>query len=111
MSLSSALSISTSAAAPRIAFLDYPLGRTAGPPFDAPAQRDVTLRALNHIRAAKSPGEVLTLPYRWAANDDWKDGVMQNDSRLPRHDEPQYQTPADADAADPICPTCVFLAV
>ncbi|MDE0691072.1 MAG: hypothetical protein OXI55_02370 [Gammaproteobacteria bacterium] len=109
MSLSSALSISASAAAPRIAFLDYPLGRTAGPPFDPTKQRDVTLRALKHIRDAKSPGEVLVLPHRWAANDDWKDGVMQKDSRLPRHDEPQYQTPADADAADPTCPTCVFL--
>lgn len=109
MSLSSALSISASAAAPRIVFLDYPLGRTAGPPFDQYKQRDVTLRALNHIRDAKSSGEVLTLPHRWAANDGWKDGVMQKDSRLPRHDEPQYQTPADAAAADPVCPTCVFL--
>ena len=109
MSLSSALSISTSAAAPRIAFLDYPLGRTAGPPLNSTTQRDVTLRALNHIRNAKSPGEVATLPYHWATNDDWKDGVMQNDSRLPRHDEPQYQTQADADAADTACPTCVFL--
>lgn len=109
MSLSSALSISARAAAPRIAFLDYPLGRTAGPPFDRARQRDVTLRALKHIRDAKSPGEVLVLPHRWAPNDDWKDGVMQKDSRLPRHDEPQYQTPTDADAADPTCRTCVFL--
>ena len=85
------------------------MGRTAGPPLNPTTQRDVTRRALNHIRIAKSPGEVLTLPYRWATNDDWKDGVMQNDSRLPRHDEPQYQTKADADAADPACQTCVFL--
>ena len=109
MSLSSALSISTSAAAPRIAFLDYPLGRTAGPPFDPAKQRDVTLRALEHIRDARASGEVLTFAHRWAANDDWKDSVMQSDSRLPRHDEPQYQTPADAEAADPACPSCVFL--
>ena len=72
-------------------------------------QRDVALRSLRHIEDAQAPGEVLTLPYRWAENDDWKDGVMRGDSRLPRHDQPQYQSPEDAAAADPVCPTCVFL--
>ena len=96
MSLSSALSISVSAAAPRIAFLDFPLGRTAGRAFEPAMQRDVTLRALEHIRDAKSSGEVVTLPHRWAVNDAWKDSVMRKDSRLSRHDVPQYQTQADS---------------
>ena len=72
-------------------------------------QQDIALRALRHIEDAQTPGEVLTLPYRWADNDDWKASAMRSDQRQPRHDQPQYQTPADAIAADPACPTCVFL--
>ena len=72
-------------------------------------QQDVALRALRHIQDARVSGDVLRLPYHWAEDDDWKDGVMRGDSRLPRHDQPQYQSPEDAAAADPACPTCVFL--
>ena len=108
MSLSSALSISSSAGAPRIAFLDFPLGRTAGKRFDRRMQREVALRALGHIERARRPGEVLELPWRWAEDDDWKDSVMKSDKRIERFDTPQYQTEADEEMADPVCPTCIF---
>lgn len=73
--------------------------------------------------ASGQPEQVISLPYRWAATDDWKDAVMRpkpageqssekadhEDDRIARFDTPQYQIEADADAADSTCPTCIFL--
>ncbi|HBW99901.1 MAG TPA: hypothetical protein DEF77_03060 [Gammaproteobacteria bacterium] len=74
------------------------------------------------------PGAVLDLAIRWAKDDAWKDRVMRpepasmdangpqspdplaGDQRTPRRDTPQYQSPLDEQAADPSCPSCVFLA-
>ena len=115
VSLSSALSITRTVGAPRAAFLDFPLGRTAGRAFDAAMQRDIVLRALDLLRDAKVPGEIVALDYRWAADDAWKQGVMRpaphgsGDDRLERAAAPQYQCATDAAAADPNCPGCVWL--
>lgn len=109
VSLSSALSITRSVGAPRAVFLDFPLGRTAGRAFDAPMQRDIVRRALDLLRDAHQPGTIVDLDYRWATDDAWKDDVMKRDSRGVRADTPQYQCAADAAAADPGCPTCVWL--
>ena len=110
VSLSSALSITRSAGAPRAVFLDFPLGRTAGRAFDKTMQRDIIRSALDLVRDATVPGTVTELGYRWAADDTWKDGVMRGDSRQERFDTPQYQCAEDASLADPDCPTCVWLA-
>ena len=110
VSLSSALSITRSVGAPRAVFLDFPLGRTAGRAFDRAMQRDIARHALDLVRDATVPGTVAELDYRWAEDDDWKDGVMRGDSRLERFDTPQYQCALDASLADPECPTCVWLA-
>ena len=74
------------------------------------------------------PGQVLDLPMRWAKDDAWKDRVMRpepasrdsnapqlpdplaGDQRTARRDTPQYQSLLDEQAADPSCPSCVFLA-
>ena len=114
VSLSSALSITRAVAAPRAVFVDFPLGRTAGRAFDAAMQRDIVLQALAQLRDAATPGEMAVLDYAWAADDDWKDSVMRpgssgGDSRIERYASPQYQCTADAAAADPNCPTCVWL--
>ena len=110
VSLSSALSISRAVGVPRAVFLDFPLGRTAGRPFDVAMQRAVVVQALNLLRDASAPGTVIELPFRWAdAGDRWKADVMRRDERLARFDAPQYQCAADAEAADPACPTCVWL--
>ena len=108
VSLSSALSITRSAGAPRAVFLDFPLGRTAGRAFDMAMQRDIVRRSLDLVRDATTPGTVIELDYRWAADDTWKDGVMRGDSRLERFDTPQYQCAEDAVLADPECPTCIL---
>ncbi len=115
VSLSSALSITRSAGAPRAVFLDFPLGRTAGRAFDIDMQRTVVRRALDLLRDAETPGEVVELDYRWAADDAWKESVMRpgpssnGDNRLERFASPQYQCAADAAAADPNCPSCIWL--
>ena len=108
VSLSSALSITRSAGAPRAVFLDFPLGRTAGRAFDKAMQRDIVRQALDLLRDATVPGTVIDLDYRWASDDAWKDGVMRGDSRMERFDTPQYQCAQDAALADPECPTCVW---
>ncbi len=109
VSLTSALSISQAAGTPRAVFLDFPLGRTAGRAFDAGMQRRIVLAALDLLRDARQPGALHEMPDRWASGDAWKAGVMRKDSRQTRHDTPQYQCAADAEAADPACPTCVWL--
>ena len=71
-------------------------------------QRDVAHRALDLARDATTPGTVLELDYKWAPDDAWKDDAMRRESRGKRIDQPQYQCAADAAAADPECPTCVW---
>ena len=119
--LSSAWSITASVNPPRAVFLDYPLGRTAGPPGDAKTQRRIALDALNAVVRSKRPGAFLRLPYAWPGGTDWKAKAMrptenpesQGDSRSLRHAEPQYQCEADRLAAERRlaadgCPDCVF---
>jgi hypothetical protein len=51
---------------PRIAAIEYPLGRTLGQPGDAAGQMAVlraTLRALEDIQ---TPGGIVHLPFEWA---------------------------------------------
>ena len=73
------------------------------------------------------PGTFIDLNHRWRDDDVWKDYVMRpkpkqedtqgdasdgnghEDDRVERFDTPQYQTEADASAAEPNCSTCVFL--
>jgi hypothetical protein len=50
---------------PRIAAIEYPLGRTLGQPGDRAGQISVleaTLRALEKIQ---TPGEIVHLPFEW----------------------------------------------
>ncbi|MCR9097178.1 MAG: hypothetical protein NXI30_23390 [bacterium] len=119
MSLSSARSITESVFPPRAVFTDYPLGRTAGKPNDPASQEAIVRAAIELLAQAEAPGEVRTLDLRWAATDDWKDGVMRpkpaeggsggaqaEDDRAERTDVPQYQLEADREAVEANCPTC-----
>ena len=121
--MTSALSITRAANPPRAAFLDFPLGHTAGKPHQAELNRSIVRDALRAFETLHSPGEVAMLPYEWAGDDAWKDSVMQprtgesrqRDDRVERRGDPQYQTDADRAAADAAlahggCATCVWLA-
>jgi len=116
--LSSALSITRSVHPPRAAFIDYPLGHTAGKPHDLLDQETILRKALLAIEEITSPGQIIDLGLNWTTSDEWKDSVMRasdaapsksSDDRVARFDTPQYQTTEDAGLADLHCPTCVFL--
>lgn len=128
ISMTSAYSITRAVNPPRAAFVDFPLGHTAGKADDKPLQRKIMIDTLSALDSIAVPGEIRRLNYQWSADHSWKDRVMRPaanadddadesdanaaDDRLARTDEPQYQHPADrrqvleADA----CPGCVFLA-
>ncbi len=121
--MSSAYSITKAVNPPRAVYIDFPLGRTAGKPNDKGLQRKIMIDTLTMLEAIQDPGTIRVLPYRWADQDDWKDGVMRpradgdsnaSDDRVGRFPNPQYQTAEDeAEAkvrlAEDGCPTCVFL--
>ncbi len=124
VTLSSAWSITAAVAPPRAVFIDFPLGHTAGKPHDRSLQRHIMIAALSALDGIQTPGEIRSLPFRWAADDDWKATAMRprasgggasdaGDDRLPRTAIPQYQLAADRTAAERAtrnghCPTCVF---
>lgn len=103
-------------------FLDFPLGRTAGPPHDGALQRRIMLDALNALESIAKPGEIHPLPHPWPAGDGWKERAMRPtpkagkapvDDRVERSSRPQHQTPEDEAAAAVHlakggCPGCVF---
>lgn len=122
VSMSSAWSITAAVNPPRAVYLDFPLGHTAGKPHDPALQRRIMRDTLEALATIDAPGTIRRLPYRWAADDAWKDLVMRpadpggpgGDDRIERHPDPQYQHEADRLAAEAAferdgCPSCVFL--
>lgn len=112
LSMTSALSITRSVNPPRAAFLDYPLGRTAGKPLDSGLQQEVVAAALAAFEELATPGSVKMLPFRWSDNDEWKrDALQTGDTRGERSSQPVYERRADRRLAEAAgeCPTCVFL--
>ena len=119
--MSSARSITAAVNPPRAAYLDYPLGHTAGKRLDSNNQMAIMRDTLAIFEQALEPGTIVDLEYRWQEDDEWKDSVMRpqqnpqgqdnghNDTRTERFDTPQYQNDEDIAAADPACPSCVFL--
>jgi hypothetical protein len=94
--MSSALDITQSVNPPRAAFLDYPLGHTAGPPERPELQTAILDEALRGFTDFHKPGMVKTLPFAWPNQPDWKAGPgMIGDQRTERFDAPQYQSEDD----------------
>ncbi len=109
--LSSAWSITAAVNPPRAAFLDFPLGHTAGRPNDLVEQIAIMRAALQTFATAPR-GSITRLPFRWSDTDQWKADLMSaesGDDRIERIDTPQYQSPDDAAVADAACPSCVWL--
>jgi hypothetical protein len=123
LSLTSALSITRSVGLPRAAFVDHPLGHTAGKPGQSEEQRALLAAALRLFETLESPGEIVQLPFVWSDDDAWKDLVMRpdprrhvsdTDTRAERRAMPQYQDDHDRRQAEEAvaaggCDTCVFL--
>jgi hypothetical protein len=99
--LGAARDILTAGRPPRAAFVDYPLGHTSGKPFDRDDQLSVVRGALAGFETLSEPGHIVTLPNRWD-DDAWKaeaGSTRAEDTRQPRDTTPQFQDPADRDAA------------
>lgn len=86
---------------PRAAFVDYPLGHTAGKPFDRADQRSVIAGALRGFETLREPGGVVVLPNQWG-DDAWRTEATSTearDTRQARDTTPQWQLAADREAA------------
>ena len=108
--LTAARSITESANPPRSAFVDMPLGYTAGRPHEPEFQRDLLRQAFRAAENIDTPGSIVDLDVTWSEDTSWKDkatsglnnGVnsAEGDSRQPRINEPQYQYEEDRVAAE-----------
>ena len=86
--------ITASANPPRAAYLDYPLGHTAGRPNELGEQIEIATAALGLIESATEPGVIVPLPHRWPA--EWKSVArLLSDKRSERFDTPQFERPDD----------------
>ena len=87
---------------PRTAFLDFPLGHTAGKPGDTEGQYAILRAVLACLDTMAEAGAEEELPFRWGADDAWKRAAyeQQEDRRAPRDETPRYQTEADRALAE-----------
>src|SRR5207247_6364167 len=57
---------------PRFVFSDFPLGNSAGRPFDVESQRQTLELALRVLESAPAARTTVQSPLRWAADASWK---------------------------------------
>jgi len=57
---------------PRFLFSDFPLGNSAGRPFDVESQRDTLELALRVLETAPAARTTVQSPQRWSADASWK---------------------------------------
>jgi hypothetical protein len=65
---------------PRFLFSDFPLGNSAGKPFDEESQRDTLARALALFETATGPRTTAVSPQRWDADAAWKSDYLNIDA-------------------------------
>ena len=98
--MTSALDITEAVNPPRAAFLDFPLGHTAGKPHQPALQREILLEALSGFGELAAPGAVKMLPFQWSTDLSWQDTAQRGpEDRRPRYDTPQYQFEDDRERA------------
>ena len=102
MCMASARDIIQAGKPPRATFVDYPLGHTAGKPFNPDDQLAIISQGLIALETMRVTGRIHRLPNRWSADDAWKQqagAATGADTRQPRDETPQFQTEADRVAA------------
>ncbi len=57
--------LTRSVSVPRLAAIEYPLGRTFGQPGDAAGQASVLRATLQALETLETPGGIRTLPFTW----------------------------------------------
>ncbi len=102
MCLGSALDIFESGRPPRATFVDYPLGHSAGKPFDPADQLGIVRAALAGFETMAQPGLIQRLPIRWDTQGGWEKVAGRakgGDTRESRDESPRFQHAADREAA------------
>ncbi len=98
MILGSALDIMQAGRPPRVTFLDYPLGHSAGRPDEAAEQLDIVRAAVQGLEIHLKTEQSTTLPYVWTGDENWKEqakDASSGDQRQPRDETPRYQYDED----------------
>jgi hypothetical protein len=67
-----ALDIVEHCGVPRFVFSDFPLGNSAGKPFDPGSQADTLELALRLLETATGPRTTIRSPQRWSDDPSWK---------------------------------------
>ena len=67
------------AGVPRFLWSDFPLGNSAGKPFDVDSQSATLELALGLFETARNSGHTLVSEQRWSDNDDWQLDFMNID--------------------------------
>ena len=70
---------------PRFLFSDFPLGNSAGKPFDVESQAQTLELALRVLESAPGPRTTVQSPQRWTDDAEWK----------PRYSDVKKLTPED----------------
>jgi hypothetical protein len=98
MCMASALDIIQAGNPPRTTFLDYPLGHSAGKPFDAEDQLAVVRAAVLGLENASRHDGIQMLPNSWSTDQSWLQEAADSskgDSRQPRDETPRFQSEED----------------
>lgn len=101
MVMGSAFDILSSAWAPRVSFVNYPLGHQAGKPFDREDQLHLVKQALSGLEVHSLPGQVNMLQCDWSTTVDHCAEVGSSREAIPhkRDSIRRYQTAEDLQAA------------
>jgi hypothetical protein len=68
---------------PRFLFSDFPLGNSAGRPFDVESQRQTLELALQVLERAPGPRTTMQSPLRWSEDASWKRDYLDLTSLSP----------------------------
>lgn len=71
--------------APRIAAIEYPLGRTLGQPGDTAGQLAVLRATLAALERIQSPGEIVHLPFEWTEDTKTPAGEKLEEPPIVKH--------------------------
>ncbi|MBF0277936.1 MAG: hypothetical protein HQM13_09105 [SAR324 cluster bacterium] len=95
--MGAALDILRAGKPPRASFIDYPLGTSAGKPFDRENQIELVRSSLSVQEGITEAGSIITLPLQWPEGWEKKNQMEQieGDQRSPRDTTPRYQTEED----------------
>ena len=71
------------AGVPRFLFSDFPLGNSAGKPFDVESQAATLELALRVLETAPGPRTTVQSPQRWSDDPSWKNEFADPDRMTP----------------------------